>query len=185
MPAFKKIPEDWQRIDWQIIRDGGISLYWRPTYLSEDVNWLAAHGYHIYDFNCELWHSNEEMFSEISRVLRFSEWWGPNWGGNFYALADCLSDMPIPEDGGAALIFQRFDTYLEGPGSELIPSGRNRAEILLDVMARTSRCHLLTGCRFITLVQSDDPRIRFGELGSVTAIWNRREWLEKNRTQPR
>jgi RNAse (barnase) inhibitor barstar len=185
MPPFKKIPERWQRIDWQLLLNGGISLYWRARYLSEDVNWLAAHGYDIYDFNCELWHSNDEMFSEISRVLRFSEWWGPNWGNNLDALADCLRDMPILEDGGVALVFQRFNTYVVGPGSELKAGGRSTAEILLDVMARTSRYHLLTGYRFITLVQVDDPRIRFGDLGAVTAIWNRREWLEKDRTGPR
>jgi hypothetical protein len=35
MALFSNSPEDWQRLDWQILRDGGIALYWRPEYLAD------------------------------------------------------------------------------------------------------------------------------------------------------
>ena len=37
MTLFNNSPEDWQRLDWQILRDGGIALYWRQEYLADDV----------------------------------------------------------------------------------------------------------------------------------------------------
>ena len=40
---------------------------------------------------------------------------------------------------------------------------------------------LLTGKRLIILVQSDDPCMEFNQLGGVSAEWNRREWLNKDR----
>ena len=41
MTLFTNSPEDWQRLDWQILRDGGIALYWRDEYLADDLQWLA------------------------------------------------------------------------------------------------------------------------------------------------
>lgn len=49
------------------------------------------------------------------------------------------------------------------------------------VIAGASRRMLLTGKRLIILVQSDDPRMEFNQLGGVSAEWNRREWLNKDR----
>jgi hypothetical protein len=79
MTLFSNSPADWQRLDWQILRDGGIALYWRQEYLTDDVQWFASQNYDIYEFDCERWRSEEEMYSDIGRVLRFSEWWGPDW----------------------------------------------------------------------------------------------------------
>ena len=62
-----------------------------------------------------------------------------------------------------------------------MPSGTTAAEALLDIFAGTSRYKLLTGRRLITLVQADEPSIRFEKLGGVSAEWNRREWLNKDR----
>jgi hypothetical protein len=78
MTLFSNSAEDWQRLDWQILRDGGIALYWRQEYLADDVWWLASQNYDIYEFDCELWRSEDEMYSDIGRVLRFSEWGGRN-----------------------------------------------------------------------------------------------------------
>jgi hypothetical protein len=183
MALFTNSPDDWQRLDWQILRDGGIALYWREEYLVADVGWLAAQNYEIYDFECERWDSEDDMYSDIGRVLRFSEWWGPKCGHNMDALAECLTDLPIREDGGAVLVFHKFNAYASGSGSALMHSGRAVAEVLLDVLAGTCRFCLLNGSRFIVLVQTENPNIQIGQLGGVSPKWNRREWLNKNRTK--
>jgi hypothetical protein len=182
MALFTNSANDWQRLDWTILRDGGISLYWRREYLAEDVRWLVAQGYDVYDFDCERWTSQDDMYSDITRVLRFAEWWGPQWGKNFDALDDCLSDLPIRDDGGAVLVFNKFNVYATGSGSPAMPNGRIEAEVLLDVIAGACRFFLLNGKRFITLVQTEDPNFRVEGLGAVSAAWNRREWLDQNRT---
>jgi hypothetical protein len=175
MAPFSNSPEDWQRLDWKILRDGGIALYRRPEYLAEDVQWLTAQNYKIYEFDCAQWTSESQMFNDIGRLLGFSEC------RNFDALDDDLSDLRIREDGGVALVFRRFDVYATGPGSALMASGPNQAEVLLDVMARASRFHLLIGHRFVTLVQTENPDYRVRGLASVSATWNHREWLGVSR----
>jgi hypothetical protein len=40
---------------------------------------------------------------------------------------------------------------------------------------------MLSGGQLLILVQSDDPRIQFGQLDGMTASWNRRELLNRNR----
>lgn len=182
MAVFTNKPEDWQRLDWQILRDGGIALYWRPEYLADDVRWFASQNYDIYDFDCGRWVYEDEMYSDIGRVLRFSEWWGPEWGRNLDALDDCLTDLPIGDSGGAVLVLHKFDRYAFGSGSTLMDSGFRYAELLLDVMARACRLFLLNGRRFIVLVQTEDPQLKLGMLGGISPVWNRREWLNKNRT---
>ncbi|HET6934610.1 MAG TPA: barstar family protein [Candidatus Angelobacter sp.] len=182
MALFTNSPEDWERLDWQILRDGGIALYWRPEYLSDDLQWLKANRYDVYDFACEEWSSEDQMYSGMERILRFSDWWGPEWGHNLDALDDCLTDLPIPADGGAVLVFHQFNLYASGSGSALMHSGRTEAEALLDVMAGISRFMLLNSKRFIVLVHTEDPSIQIGLLGGASPVWNRREWLNRNRT---
>jgi hypothetical protein len=67
MPFFTNAPDDWQRLDWQILRDGGIHLYWRREYLIEDIDWFAKHDYDVFEFACEKWDSRDTC-SPISRV---------------------------------------------------------------------------------------------------------------------
>src|ERR1700751_1073086 len=40
-----------QQLDWTILRDGGVALYWQPEVLAGDVNWLQSNGYTIADFD--------------------------------------------------------------------------------------------------------------------------------------
>ena len=175
MALFSNSPDDWQKLDWQILRDGGVALYWRPEYLAEDVQWLVGRNYDVYTFDCEHWASESEMFSDLARAVGFSKCW------DFDAVNDNLSDLPIREDGGVALVFRRFNFYATGAGSALMPGGRAQAEVLLDVMARACRFHLLNGTKFVTLVQTENFEYRAERLGAVSATWNRREWLDAKR----
>ncbi len=183
MALFTNNREDKKRLDWAILRDGGsLALYWRPEYLAEDMQWLANHNYDIYEFDCAGWTSEDEMYGDIGRKLHFPEWWGPNCGHNMDGLDDLLPDLPIREDGGAALVLNKFNVYAAGSGSAMMHSGRTEAEVLLDVIAGASRYFLLLGRRLVTLVQTDDPQIRLGKFGGISPNWNHREWLIKNRT---
>jgi Barstar (barnase inhibitor) len=177
MPFFNNNPDDWQRLDWQILRDGGIQLYWRREYLIEDSQWLAKHDYDVFEFACETWESQDDMFSDFARVLRLPDY----VGRNFDALDECISDLPLTESRGAAIVLAGFDAYAAGAGAAPMERLRNEAEVLLDIIASASRFHLLNGNRLVTLVQTDDPQLRFGALGGVSPRWNHREWLNANR----
>jgi hypothetical protein len=177
MPFFNNAPDDWQRLDWQILRDGGVHLYWRREYLIEDTKWLANHDYDVLELACETWASQDEMFSDFARVLRLPDY----FGRNFDALDECIADLPLTENLGAVIVLTRFDAYAAGAGSAPMPRLKNEAEVVLDIIASASRFHLLNGNRLLALVQTDDPELRCGAIGGHSPQWNRREWLDANR----
>jgi hypothetical protein len=84
-----------------------------------------------------------------------------------------------------------YDQFAHGPGRLIEASQYHPAEVLLDILSRASHEFLLTGRRFLTLVQSDyygmnlnaldDPRLSFPQLGGRAPGWNRKEWLNRNR----
>jgi hypothetical protein len=75
----------------------------------------------------------------------------------------------------------KFDAFVSGIGSTSMRSNENVAEIVLDILAGSSRFLLLNGGRLVTLVQTNDPNLRIGKLGGATPQWNRREWLDAKR----
>lgn len=169
MAIFKKGPEAFGRLDWELLQNGPVSLYFQRTVLEEDLQWLRTNAYVIDGFDCSHWQTEEHMHSDLAATLVFPDYYGKNLD----ALNDCLSDMEIPETGGRVLVFQNFDRF--GQKFEKV------AGTVLDIIAEKSRHFLLFGERLICLVQSNDPRISFERLGGTPANWNRKEWLNKNR----
>jgi hypothetical protein len=177
MSFFGNNPEDWERLDWQILRDGAIHLYWRSEYLAEDERWFADHGYRLYRFDCSTWTSSDEMFADFGRVLEFPDW----WGRNINALDECMADLAIGTGAGAALLLSNFDIYFFGSGAATLMSGRIEAEVVLDIISRASQFQLLNGRRLVALIQTKDPKLHIGKLGGMAPCWNRREWLDAKR----
>jgi hypothetical protein len=176
MVAFRQDEED--RLDWQILRDGSISAYRNSICLGEDVEWLRRNDYEVYPFDCSTWTSESAMHDDLAQRLSFPAY----YGSNFDAFNDCIkNDLPVPDAGGITLILNRFDLFVAGAGATQWPSSKTGAQILLDILAGASRYYLLTGRRFMTLIQSDDPKLRMEKLGCSHLSWNRREWLNKSR----
>jgi Barstar (barnase inhibitor) len=177
MAPFTQLDEHEQRLDRTILRDGSIALYWRCEFFDEDTHWLRQQSYRVFSFDCERWASSEEVHADFQTTLSLPAYYGKNLD----ALNDCMDDLAVPDVGGIAIALSRFDAYAKGQGAAPIASGRLESEIALDILARASRFFLLTGRRMLTLVQTDDPRIQFDSLSCVGAVWNWREWLNKNR----
>jgi hypothetical protein len=51
MAPFDMNQVDDQQLDWVILRDGGIALYWRPEILAEDLKWFEEKKYVIHSFD--------------------------------------------------------------------------------------------------------------------------------------
>ena len=168
---------DEKALDYQVLRDGGVSLYRNLKYLEEDLQWLQQRRYRIFRVDCTSWTSEANLHESLQSTFSFPGYYGRNRN----ALRDCMSDLEVPEDGGVVVSLLSSNVYATGPGSIRTSNAANGAEGILDTMLETSRYKLLTGRRFITLVQSDDPSIRFESLGAISVQWNRREWLNKDR----
>jgi len=177
MAVFSTNDANDQRLDWTISLYGGVALYRRTEILADDLDWLGSSGYRIVSFEAANWRTEDQMHNSLKADLSFPDYYGKNLD----ALDECMwDDLVVPDVGGLVLVLHHYDQFakagLSGRSDE-----RSTAEIVLDIFARAARYHMLFGRKLLVLVQSDDPWIQFGKLGAVSAQWNRREWLNKNR----
>jgi RNAse (barnase) inhibitor barstar len=169
MAAFRNEPDTWGRIDWLLMQNGPVSLYWREAYLDEDLRWLKEHGYRVDSFDASAWNSEVQMHRDFARTLAFPEYYGLNLD----ALNDCLSDLEIADESGRVVVLRHFDTFANRIS--------NVAWTVLDILANRSRTFMLYGLRFVVVVQSDDATINLSPVGASTVNWNHREWLNRDR----
>jgi RNAse (barnase) inhibitor barstar len=168
MSFFSDDVEEWQRLDLRLLQNGSIHLYFSQSILSEDIEWLESYDYQLDIFDCSTWETEQIMHDDIACRLDFPDYYGKNLD----ALNDCLSEITVP-DSGRVFVLQRYDVFTA--------NFQNMAWHVLDIIDKSSWFHLLFGRRLFALVQSDNPRIEFPLIGSRPAIWNPREWLNKNR----
>ena len=91
MATFQNDPDEWQRLDWSILKNGWTSLYWKVETLNNDLEWFTKENYSIVDFDCSNWADEKEMHNQLKQKLNFPDYYGQN----FDALNDCLSDLDI------------------------------------------------------------------------------------------
>jgi RNAse (barnase) inhibitor barstar len=169
MASFNRDPEEWQRLDWQLLQSSAITLYFKSAVLDADAAWFSAHDYRVVSLRAGEQRGPEDMLAELGRVFEFPDYYGQNLN----AFNDCLSDVDVPDVGGLALVIYNFDAFAR--------SNRSFAQRVLDICAHNSRRFLLTGRRFVVLVQTDDPRIAFEPVGASAVTWNPSEWLDSKR----
>jgi RNAse (barnase) inhibitor barstar len=165
MSIFKNDESQWQRLDWTILRDSSASIYWRQNYLEEDIVWFDREGYRIVRFDCLSWGNDDFFHADLYKKLKLPDY----YGSNFDALNECLRDLEIKETG-LVIVLGHFDAWDRGKG-----------QVLLEIIDRASRFHLLLGERIILLIQVDDPNTIFDPIKAASPIWNRREWFIKDR----
>jgi RNAse (barnase) inhibitor barstar len=167
MASFSE--DDLDRADWPLFQNGWVTLFWKPEVLETACKWLLDHGYRIHRFSADRWSSSEIALRELGETLSFPDYYGQNLN----AFNDCLSDIDVPDTSGTAIVLLRYDQFAA--------IDRGTAHALLDIMAGQARQHMLFGRRLAILLQTDDPRISFGPLAPTHAVWNHREWLDKDR----
>ncbi|MFG1641049.1 barstar family protein [Amycolatopsis sp. NPDC049252] len=158
-----------------LLRDGPVTLFWRPQLLTETTEWLAEHDYQVTRLSAREWTSDLDMHTAVAAALDFPDYYGQNLD----ALNDCLRDVVAhdygwsPDSAGLAIVFTGYDAYAaRSPRS---------AQIVLDLLASHSRVAMLFGRPLVVLVQSDDPDVLFEPVGASPVLWNRAEWLNANR----
>lgn len=165
MATFNDIKDIFQRLDWSILQNGWISLYWKKSILEKDIKWFEKENYNIVDFDCKSWTDRAEMHGQLKQKLNFPDYYGMN----FDALNDCLSDIEI-NGAGQIVVFNHLDSI-----------DIKTIHALLDVFADNSRKHILFGDRLIVLAQVDKPDFRIEPVGATSVIWNKQEFLDSKR----
>jgi hypothetical protein len=173
--AFDPESDLLQDVAYRLMAFAPVSLFWRRAVLEDTIAWLIDHGYQVVRLDASTWESDKDLHREIARALDFPDYYGENLD----ALNDCLRDVTEYRYGarrdatGLFLVFTGYDVFAaRSPRS---------ARIVLDIIVGRSRAAALVGHRMGCLVQSDDPTIRFEDLGAESARWNDAEWADADR----
>lgn len=169
MAPFAYDDSTWSRLDYTLLRDGGVVLYHADRILAEDIGWLRAERYRIHEFDGGRWTAESTFHADVAEAFAFPAY----YGRNLDAFNDCIGDVEVPVDGGLAIVIRRADAVDLRDG-QFLP-------IVLDSLAGTTRWNLLFGRRMLTLLQSHDPTINYPPVGAVPVSWNPREWLAAKR----
>jgi hypothetical protein len=167
--AFAGVPTDRERLDWALFQNGGVVLYHKHQVLTEHTAWLVREGYQLRELDAYGWTDARAFHHDVKRVFAFPS----HYSSNLASLVDALAELEIPPGGAVAVQMRRYDRF-----AKIEP---HLAWSVLDALETTSRRLLLTGRRLLTLVQSDDPRIKFERVGAMPVNWNPREWLDSDR----
>lgn len=162
-------------VDFNLVQNTFVTMFWRPTLLDQTVEWLRGHLYDVVEFDAAAWGSAVDMYDDFSLALNFPDY----FGRNLDALNDCMGDVASGDYGwrqdatGLAIVLRAFDTFAT--------MDRATAQTVLDIFASQARSALLIGNRIICLVQSDDPRLAFEPVGAMPVMWNPAESLNSKR----
>lgn len=160
---------------YHLIKNSAVSLYWRPALFEGTLDWLADHGYQLVLLDALRWRTEGDFHDAIASALEFPG----HYGRNLDAFADCMRDVgayrygAIREATGTILALRHYDSFAvcaPYPG-----------QAILDIFATEARAAMLFGHRMLCLLQSDDPRVYFEDVGSTPVAWNPYEWLESSR----
>lgn len=169
MAAFSTDEREWQRLDLRLLQNSPVALYHSAVLLDEDLTLLRTEGYTIDEFDCSKWRTESDFHADMAARLAFPDY----YGRNLDAFNDCIGEIEVPDSGGRAIVFRRFDSFARRESRV--------AQVILDILASASWHCLLFGRRLLTLAQSDDPRTQFEPIGAHPVLWNPREWMDKNR----
>jgi RNAse (barnase) inhibitor barstar len=169
MASFPHDESSRSRLDFRLLRDGGVVLYHSGVVLGDDLAWLRSEKYEVHDFDARRWKAEDDFHFDMARSLKFSEY----YGRNLDAFNDCMADVEVPMEGGTAIVIRNVDSVELRDGQFI--------SVILDILAGTTRKNLLFGRRMLTLLQSENPRIAFPVVAPVTVMWNPKEWLNSER----
>ena len=175
MASFPLGADVGQRLDWVLLQNGFVTLFWNNSIFGDTQDELDSEGYQVIGLDATGWTTDERMYDDISAAFDLPGY----FGRNLNAVVDCLRDVARfdygadPTATGTVVAIERIDA--------LGQRSTDLARQLLDVLADAGRYAMLFGHRFIVLAQTDDPAISLGPLGATTASWNRAEWLNSSR----
>ena len=95
MVSFREDPSTWQELDFRLLQNGPVAMYFDRAILYEDSAWLAGHGYQLDTFDSSGWSTPEVAHTMLAEVLRFPDY----YGRNLDAFNDCLHDLEVEGAG--------------------------------------------------------------------------------------
>src|SRR4051794_26826167 len=98
VPAFDPDVLLTHPVDFRLMANGPVTLFWQVSILNEACTWLTDHGYQVTHADAGDWESAADMHRELAFLLQFPDYYGKNLD----ALNDCLGDVAACEYGASA-----------------------------------------------------------------------------------
>jgi hypothetical protein len=175
VPPFRNDPAEWQRVDWRLLQNGFVHLFWDESVLASTIDWLSSESYRVVVLDASCWSTTEDALDALASALRFPDY----FGRNLDAFRDCLEDVASFQYGsddnsaGTTVALSHFDGFATRQPDV--------AHALLDIFAGCARTGLLIGHRMLCLVQSDDAQLSFDGVGAMAVSWNPVEFRDAKR----
>ncbi|MEI8084324.1 MAG: barstar family protein [Actinomycetes bacterium] len=175
MAPFEVIAGLKNELDFRLVSDSFVTLFWSRSVLKDTTEWLLDHGYLVVWIDTSGWRDDADMHRDFADGMEFPK----HYDESFDGLNDCLGDVVAyeygsdPEATGLVLVLLGYDGFL-GASPE-------SSRTLLDIFARQAREGALIGHRMMCLVQSDDPYLEIGTIGASPVWWNDAEWHSTKR----
>ena len=99
MTAFGNNETTWERLDYRILRNSPVALYWNSEIWQKHIKWFEQNGYNIVKLDAEKWSSERLFHEDIEKGLQFPEYYGMNLD----ALNDCLRDIDFSDCDGLVI----------------------------------------------------------------------------------
>ncbi|EKJ99355.1 hypothetical protein RBSH_05329 [Rhodopirellula baltica SH28] len=171
MAAFTddEIDADWS--SWSLFQNGGVVLFRDLTRLESATTQLLASGYQLHPIDCTASVGLDSVLFAIVDSLKIPRFPKINLDG----FNDFISDVDFGSHKGVVVALLGFERLLSSSGAV--------ATNVLDILASHHRSHLLMGNRFLTIVQTDDPRMdeKLGLVGGYQPAWNPGECMNRDR----
>ena len=113
MAAWNPADELNHPLDFLLIQNGFVSMFFQPVVLQEALSWLQGHGYHIASVDAASWLTPADMHADVARALDVPSY----YGANLDALEDCLRDVAVQSygwsepDTGLVLVINGYDAF--------------------------------------------------------------------------
>jgi hypothetical protein len=166
---------DSKRLDFRLMINSPVTLFWRTNLFAETLDWMRRHGYTTVSLDASGWADDDDLHRDIAAALDFPAY----YGRNLEALNDCMRDVAGYKYGttrqatGLLIALSGYDTFTR--------RRPRTAQTVLNILAKQSRSAMLAGHRILCFVQSTDPTIDFDPVGATAVLWNSAEWLDAKR----
>ncbi len=156
-------------LDKRTLAYGPVAKYYDIDLLNKDLEWYRDAGYKVYQLDAEKWYTIEDLHSACHEVFQFPGYYGRNWG----AFDDVISEIDTGENGNVLICVLNYDSWHK------MDSGNSQT--FLDIMSDQTYSNLVGGRRFITLIQSSNPKFNVRDVGAKSVYWNWVEWDDRDR----
>ncbi|NNE96117.1 MAG: barstar family protein [Acidimicrobiales bacterium] len=153
---------------------GLVELFYRADVLNAHIDELEQRGASTVRVDGGSW-NKEAALEDLRVALDFPD----HYGSNLDALSDCMFDVVAGEcgfqgsSGTRLLALYQFDS--------LARADQWFAHQLVDVLYEAAVMALKLGKPFLVMLQSDDPDLSIGPVGTTHIGWNRTEWARSSR----